>query len=74
MDEERKQRWVAHCHRLAEMTYAIADWCEDPEMMTSYVALGGRWVQIAAEGPKGNTMNGRGSPTTERPKSLQPLI
>lgn len=51
MDTERMQRWTAHCHRMAEATYAIADWCEDTEMMGAYLALAARWLQIAAEGP-----------------------
>lgn len=44
-------RWAAHCHRMAEATYAIADWCEDTEMMAAYLALAAQWVQIAAKGP-----------------------
>jgi hypothetical protein len=50
-DDARRRLWAAHCHRLAEMTYAIADWCEDPEMMSAYVALGARWIALAADGP-----------------------
>ena len=51
MDGDRKSRWVAHCHRMAEATYAIADWCEDAQMMGAYLALAAKWVQMAAEGP-----------------------
>ena len=51
MDLDRKGRWVAHCHRMAEATYAIADWCEDAEMMGAYISLAAKWMRIAAEGP-----------------------
>lgn len=47
MDNEQKRRWTAHCRRMAEATYALADWCDDPQMMASYVALGAKWVQMA---------------------------
>lgn len=48
-DEERRRRWRAHCERMAEATYAIADWCEDPEMMQAYIGLGARWLRMADE-------------------------
>ena len=51
MDTERMSRWTAHGHRMAEAIYAIADGCEDAEMMGAYLALAARWLQIAADGP-----------------------
>jgi hypothetical protein len=51
MDDEQQRRWQAHCARMAEATYAIADWCEDPDMMDAYVALGAQWLQLATKGP-----------------------
>lgn len=50
-EEERKHLWRAHCHRMAEATYAIADWCEDREMMDAYVKLAAKWVRMANEPP-----------------------
>ncbi|MDB5448728.1 MAG: hypothetical protein JWQ97_4045 [Phenylobacterium sp.] len=49
-DDDRQRRWSAHCHRMAEDTYALADWCEDLDMMEAYVELAAKWV-IMAEGP-----------------------
>ena len=49
-DEERRRRWSAHCHRMAEATYALADWCEDLDMMEAYVQLAAKWV-VMADGP-----------------------
>lgn len=46
------QRWVAHCHRMAEASYALADWCEDPEMMADYIRLAARWMDFAASGAR----------------------
>ena len=58
MDGDRKRRWVAHCHRMAEATYAIADWCEDAEMMGAYLALAAKWVKIASAGPPARSDSG----------------
>ena len=59
MDHEQKRRWIAHCERMAEATYAIADWCDDPAMMATYVALGAKWVQMAAAGPASPAFGGQ---------------
>ncbi|CAN7584711.1 hypothetical protein LJR219_004330 [Phenylobacterium sp. LjRoot219] len=55
MDEERRRRWKAHCERMAEATYTIADWCEDPEMIGAYLELAAKWFQLAERGPGGPT-------------------
>ena len=47
LDPEQQRRWIAHCHRMAETTYALADWCDDLVMMAAYVALGAKWVLLA---------------------------
>jgi hypothetical protein len=44
MDRERKRDWTAYCHRMAEMAYAMADQCQDPEVMNVYIGLGARWI------------------------------
>lgn len=51
MDDDRKQRWAAHCHRMAEATHAIADWCEDPKMMAAYLELAASWIKLAEQAP-----------------------
>lgn len=50
MDDARRQ-WEAHCYRMAEATHAIADWCEDPDMMGAYLELAAKWIRLAEEGP-----------------------
>lgn len=50
-EEARRYRWREHCLRMAEATHAIADWCEEPEMMGAYLALGARWIRMADEDP-----------------------
>lgn len=51
MDTDLNRRWSAHCHRMAEATRAIADWCDDPEMMNAYEALAARWTERAQTPP-----------------------
>jgi hypothetical protein len=36
---------------MAEATYALADWCEDTEMLAAYLDLAARWVRMAEEPP-----------------------
>ena len=55
LQDEQKRRWIAHCERMAEATYALADWCEEPDMLAAYVALGARWVRMAELGPPPHT-------------------
>jgi hypothetical protein len=35
---------------MAEATYALADECDDPDMMRDYLDLGARWI-LAAQRP-----------------------
>jgi hypothetical protein len=51
-EDERRRRWSAHCHRMAEATYALADWCEDAEMLAAYLDLAARWIRMAEEPPR----------------------
>lgn len=51
MDGEQQRRWTAHCHRMAEATQAVADWCEDREMMGAYLDLAARWINMASQPP-----------------------
>ncbi|WP_436054327.1 hypothetical protein [Phenylobacterium sp. LjRoot225] len=51
MDDERARRWIAHCHRMAEATRDLADWCEDRAMMAAYAALGAHWLEMAKSPP-----------------------
>lgn len=51
MDDERSCLWTAHCHRMAEALYSLADACDDLEMLTAYAALGARWIMRAEEAP-----------------------
>jgi hypothetical protein len=48
MDEARQRRWTAHCHRMAEATHALADWCEDPVMIAAYLDLAAKWLAMAS--------------------------
>jgi hypothetical protein len=32
---------------MADATYALADRCEDPEMLRGYVELAARWIRMA---------------------------
>jgi hypothetical protein len=50
-DEQRQLRWCAHCLRMAEATHALADWCEDVEMMGAYVALAAKWINLSSAPP-----------------------
>jgi hypothetical protein len=50
-ENERQRRWVAHCRRMAEATYALADWCEDAAMLAAYLDLAARWIRMAEEPP-----------------------
>lgn len=50
-DEERL-RWKSHCRRMAEATYALAEWCEDPDMISLYLDLAARWLRLAETPPK----------------------
>ena len=36
---------------MAEATYALADWCEDPDMMRLYISLAGKWLVMAQAPP-----------------------
>jgi len=49
--EERERLWRAHCFRMAEATQAVADWCEDLDMLRAYIELAARWVKMANEPP-----------------------
>jgi hypothetical protein len=46
-ETDRARCWRAHCHRMADATYALADRCEDPEMLRGYVELAARWIRMA---------------------------
>jgi len=50
LDDERQRRWVLHCERMAEATHALADWCEDADMLATYLELAAKWMRMAAEG------------------------
>jgi hypothetical protein len=52
MSDHRKPHWAAYCRQMAEMTYAIAERCEDTEMLKTYLALGARWVNLGIDGPR----------------------
>ena len=52
MSDQRKPHWAAYCRQMAEMTYAIADQCEDAELLKAYLALGARWVNLGIDGPR----------------------
>ena len=45
--DEHPRLWAAHCHQMAEATYAVADWCEEPEMIRGYLALAAQWLRLA---------------------------
>jgi hypothetical protein len=49
--------WRAHCHEMARAAHAIADRCEDSDMLAAYVALAARWLRLADA-----------APTAERPR------
>ncbi len=51
IEDERQRRWTAHCHRMADATQAIADWCEDVEMMRTYIELAAKWLNLAKQPP-----------------------
>lgn len=55
MDNDRKRRWTAHCRRMAEATYALADWCDEPEMMNAYAGLAARWLEMGEAEPPART-------------------
>jgi hypothetical protein len=44
--DERRRLWRAHCLRMAEATHTLADWCDDLDMMESYVGLAARWLNM----------------------------
>lgn len=50
-DEEVRRRWRSRCYGMAQATYALADLCEDPEMMQGYMDLAARWVLMADDPP-----------------------
>ncbi len=50
-DEERRRRWRAHCLQMAEARYALADDCDDLEMLRAYVDEAARWVKLSEEHP-----------------------
>jgi hypothetical protein len=52
MSDQRNRLWAAYCRQMAEMTYKLADWCDDAELMQAYIALGARWVNRGIDGPK----------------------
>ena len=54
MTHDQERAWAAYCNRMAETSYAMADWCEDPEIMEVYIQLGGYWVRMGMEGPPAN--------------------
>lgn len=49
--------WKAHCQHMAGATFAIADWCEDPEMLRDYLALAAKWISLS-DGPPPIEMSG----------------
>jgi hypothetical protein len=51
MDDERQASWRTHCLEMAEATHALADRCEDPQMIGGYIALAARWINLSAEPP-----------------------
>ena len=51
MDDERQAGWRTHCLRMAEATHALADCCEDRQMIGAYIALAARWINMSAEPP-----------------------
>ena len=48
MDKDLERRRIEHCHAMANATYAIADWCEDPDMLATYLELAAKWLRMAA--------------------------
>jgi hypothetical protein len=48
----RRERWRTHCHRMAEATQAIADRCESPRMIATYVELAATWIRMAGGPPE----------------------
>ena len=58
MDDERQRSWRAHCLRMAEATHALADECDEPEMIAGYVALAARWINLSAQRPAWPQGNG----------------
>lgn len=51
MQDDRKRSWADYCRSMAEMSYALAEWCEDAEMSAGYIALAAKWVNLGLEGP-----------------------
>lgn len=51
LEAARRRRWAAHCHGMAEATHALADWCDDPEMIRGYLELAARWIKMAELAP-----------------------
>jgi hypothetical protein len=47
MDKDLERCRIEHCLAMARATYAIADWCEDPDMLARYIDLAARWLRLA---------------------------
>lgn len=58
MDDERQRSWCAHCLRMAEATHALADWCDDPEMIRGYIDLAARWIGLSDQPPRWSPWEG----------------
>jgi hypothetical protein len=42
--------WKTHCRHMAEATHALADWCDDVEMLRAYLELAAAWIRMG-DGP-----------------------
>lgn len=43
--------WRDHCLQMAHSTEALAQWCEDAEMMHAYLQLAAKWKTKAESRP-----------------------
>jgi hypothetical protein len=46
---EADDPWREHCLQMAYSTEAMADWCDDAEMSSAYLALAAKWKTRAAQ-------------------------
>ena len=50
-DDERRRCWRAHCFRMAEASYALADTCDDLDALRGHIAEAAAWVNRAERPP-----------------------
>jgi hypothetical protein len=53
VESEPLDGWRDHCLQMAASTEALANWCEDAEMMNAYLDLARMWETKAAGQPAG---------------------